>query len=87
MVVRAQRNLLSNPPVSADTKGGGANMNEKSQPTARQILYAQALQIAIQLSGGTTGLSPVVPNIAVVQNTLERHRALALCVFEYLAGQ
>jgi hypothetical protein len=62
-------------------------MNEESQPTARQILYAQALQIAIQLSGETPGLSPAFPNPVVVQSTLERHSALASCVFKYLAGR
>jgi hypothetical protein len=62
-------------------------MNEKSQPTNDQILYAQALQIAIQLSGDTQNVNTAFPNDIFVEKHLEKYRELARSVIKVLRRQ
>jgi hypothetical protein len=59
-------------------------MNENSQPTNEQILYAQALQIAIQLSGDTQSFKAAYPTDMLVEKHLEKYRELARSVLRYL---
>jgi hypothetical protein len=65
-------------------------MNQNPQATNDQILYAQALQIAIQLSGNTNTKNPLptaFPHDLFVEKDLEKYRALTLSILRYLHGQ
>jgi len=60
-------------------------MNEKETVSSDTVLYAQALQIAIMLSGSPKPLSTAFPpDDAVVEKQLESYHNLSLSVLRYL---
>ena len=54
-------------------------MNQNPQPTNERILYAQALQIAIQLAGDTAAQNPLsteFPNDLLVEQNIRKYHKL-----------
>jgi len=62
-------------------------MTDQNTVTNNQILYAQAMQIALTLSGQKQNFNPTFPMESMVDNFLESHKNLANQVYAFLRSQ